>query len=1156
MRVLSKLFVPGRLAWLPLPIAAGLLAALWVADLHVVWVHPLLAACIRLGFAGLGVAFIVWPSAQSFLATGQFSPLMLGAGTLVMALGAGACVVGFAQNASAGYAIYNTAVLLAALCHWAGVAGLARPQLQHRARWLTAVYAGGAMVLELVIWAALTGRYPVFFIDGLGGTWVRSLVMGAAALLFLWTATRLWQAHRATPTPFLQWYALGLGLLTTGLVGGMAIVVRDSPLQWAGILTQCAGLLYMAVAVRTTVRASGIKINPLAAVEDAWFTPNFFTRFRQPSPLRWVLRYGFALGTVLAAFELRVLFTARLGAGLPPYITFWPAVMAVALLAGFGPGVVATAVADLVVDYWILPPVGQFYIATAADRLGLVLFTAMSLATCIFAELYRSYRRKAAVYDGEALARASQERLATFTAAIFDGLVETEGGRIVDCNPQFARKVGYTVAELRGMELVKLVAAENRDRIQAAIREGRELVTDNDLLHKNGSRISVAAHGRPVAPGSARRLTAFRDITARKQAEAALTDFNDELQAQQVELRQAQAAALNLMDDALAARDQAAEAASALFASEQRIQQALQVSRSFTFEWFPATDEVRRSASCAAILGLPDDVATSDTGRTYFARIHPDDRARFTGMLASLTPAASTYTTDYRLVRADGSVVVLEETAQASFDLAGGLDRLVGVATDITARKQAEEQLRQNEALLRAILNQLPSGVTVRDARTGALILSNPQAQQLLGPLVGSTADYTSYHAFHPDGRPLANADWPLSRSAATGEIVKDEEILHQPAGGAVVTLRTSSAPIRDSAQQIIAAVAVFDEVTAHKQAEAQMRLQTTALQTAANAIAIAGPTGTLQWVNDAFTRLTGYSAAEAIGQNPRVLKSGQHPAEFYTGMWATITAGRVWHGELINKRKDGSLYSEEMTITPVRPGAGPITHFIAIKQDITDRKRNEEQIAASLAEKEVLLKEIHHRVKNNLQVISSLVSLQEDGLKDDRLRLVFGDVRDRVRTMALVHEQLYQSSNLAQLDFADYAGKLLRYLWRAHSTAAAQLQLKLVVAPVLVLPDTAVPCGLILTELVTNSLKHGFPGGRRGEIAVALEHDPATDVVCLRVADNGVGLPAGLDWRNAESLGLQLVQMLASQLRGTVATGPGPGTEFRVTFAINGKPV
>jgi PAS domain S-box-containing protein len=154
------------------------------------------------------------------------------------------------------------------------------------------------------------------------------------------------------------------------------------------------------------------------------------------------------------------------------------------------------------------------------------------------------------------------------------------------------------------------------------------------------------------------------------------------------------------------------------------------------------------------------------------------------------------------------------------------------------------------------------------------------------------------------------------------------------------------------------AKAAAFDRQAALRASEKKLRLQAAALEAAANGIALIDARGTIQWVNDAFTRLTGYSAAEAVGQSPRVLKSGQHPLAFYKAMWDTVLAGRVWQGEVVNRRKDGSLYVEEMTITPVSDAQGTLSHFVAIKQDITERKQAEAVLARDKEELERLVTE------------------------------------------------------------------------------------------------------------------------------------------------------------------------------------------------------
>ena len=205
-------------------------------------------------------------------------------------------------------------------------------------------------------------------------------------------------------------------------------------------------------------------------------------------------------------------------------------------------------------------------------------------------------------------------------------------------------------------------------------------------------------------------------------------------------------------------------------------------------------------------------------------------------------------------------------------------------------------------------------------------------------------------------------------------------------------------------------------------------------------------------------------------------------------------------------------------------------------------------EVKQSLEEKEVLLKEIHHRVKNNLQVISSLLYLQAENVKDKQVLEMFQDSQSRVRSMALVHERLYQSPDLARVDFAEYLRSLVNHLFRSYGVNTNIIQLKINVGDVSLGIDTVIPCGLIINELVSNCLKHAFPDGREGEIRIELR--PDNDGQCtLMVSDNGVGFPKYVDLRNTESLGLRLVDMLVNQFEGTIELDRSVGTAFKITF-------
>jgi two-component sensor histidine kinase len=221
-----------------------------------------------------------------------------------------------------------------------------------------------------------------------------------------------------------------------------------------------------------------------------------------------------------------------------------------------------------------------------------------------------------------------------------------------------------------------------------------------------------------------------------------------------------------------------------------------------------------------------------------------------------------------------------------------------------------------------------------------------------------------------------------------------------------------------------------------------------------------------------------------------------------------------------------------------------------ALEQTIAERA--EAQIQAALREKELLLKEIHHRVKNNLQVIYSLLSLQSEYVRDERSLELFRESQNRIKSMALIHQELYKSGDVETVDFAAYVRDLVANLFRSYGVRAPVIRTRIEITDVFLPLQTAIPCGLILNELVANALKYAFPAGQPGEIHIAFHPDPAAGFILI-IADNGIGLPTDLDFRNTESLGLRLVVTLTEQLQGAIERLPESGTAFRITFPGTG---
>lgn len=213
------------------------------------------------------------------------------------------------------------------------------------------------------------------------------------------------------------------------------------------------------------------------------------------------------------------------------------------------------------------------------------------------------------------------------------------------------------------------------------------------------------------------------------------------------------------------------------------------------------------------------------------------------------------------------------------------------------------------------------------------------------------------------------------------------------------------------------------------------------------------------------------------------------------------------------------------------------------------DLDRERQKLNASLKEREVLLKEIHHRVKNNLQVMISLLRLQARAVKDEHSLGVLKDVQNRIAVMSLIHEKLYRSTDLARIGFRDYIKDLTDGLFRAYGVSGGRISLKTDVVAIECSIEKAIPVGLIINELVTNSIKYAFPGDRTGEICIAIRTVSESGFE-LSVADNGVGIPKELDVRNTKTLGMQIVTSLAEQqLRGNLEINRESGAEFRITF-------
>jgi PAS domain S-box-containing protein len=292
-----------------------------------------------------------------------------------------------------------------------------------------------------------------------------------------------------------------------------------------------------------------------------------------------------------------------------------------------------------------------------------------------------------------------------------------------------------------------------------------------------------------------------------------------------------------------------------------------------------------------------------------------------------------------------------------------------------------------------------------------------------------------------------------------------------------------------------------------------------------------------------------GYWKAEIMGEKLSLLhlpEDTERLAEIHRKMKRREVE---FSGEITLVRKNGEQFPALLTIHPLRDDSGAVRSALSVCIDITVLKRAEAQIRASLLEKENLLREIHHRVKNNMQVVSALLVLQSKKTKDRKILEMFRDSEHRIKTMALIHEKLYQSRSFGTIDLAEYLTRLIQYLFRSYGEHSAGITLQMDVQGISLDIDTALPCSLIINELVSNSLKYAFPDGKGGKICIRVRKEDEKGFV-MEILDNGIGLPPGLDLERTETLGLRLVHGLAvSQLGGSIEKGTGKGTSFIIRF-------
>lgn len=465
--------------------------------------------------------------------------------------------------------------------------------------------------------------------------------------------------------------------------------------------------------------------------------------------------------------------------------------------------------------------------------------------------------------------------------------------------------------------------------------------------------------------------------------------------------------------------------------------------------------------------------------------------------------------------------------------------------TEISEREKAEQNLIRIQKYTNSIINSSLDMIVATD---------NQNRISEFNPAAVSTFGYTKEEILGKDIKMLFSDEEEM---AEVLETIKSDgsfasEIVNKKRNNSLFITYLSASVLRDDEGNVVGSMGVSRDITALKKAEEELKLSEerhrAIYDQAYIGIARIAKIGRFLLVNERLCQMLGYSADEMYRQTFYDLTL---PIEVEESLkdWDALLSGEVdnFSKEQTYLHKNGDKVSTNVTVSLVRDTKGNPNYYVAVFEEITERKAQERALKESLAEKEILLKEVHHRVKNNMQVITSILNLQSAYITDEGALQMLKESQDRIKSMSLVHESLYQSKILTQVNFSEYVTNICKNLYHSYLRPQGGIHLEFDLDDVHLNLDTSIPCGLILNELMSNAMKYAFLGKSIGLIRVGLK---AVDGrMILSVSDDGVGLSDEFVIEESDSLGLQLVSTLVMQIGGNMTIQKSDPTMFTIDF-------
>lgn len=744
--------------------------------------------------------------------------------------------------------------------------------------------------------------------------------------------------------------------------------------------------------------------------------------------------------------------------------------------------------------------------------------------------------------------RENEKRLIQLAESTFEGICIHRDLTIIDMNQQLGTMFGYTKDEVIGKNVTDFIAPESQELVKQNIKSGYEGAYEFTGIKKNGSQIFIEGRGKNITlNGIPSRITILRDITEQKNNEISLRkseEFNRTIIEDfplGISVYDKYGTLLNFNKEWQKIWHYSDDDIS-LFKSRKRKELYFNEEQSYLGEWIEKVKDIYKKG-----------------GKLFIPELKTNSKAL-------------------------GAAKWISQYYFAILDKENKVDSVINITEDITLRKHILESLQVSEEKYKQLFDNSPISLWEEDfskvkkltdtlKKKGINNLEkyfddNPdellKAIKLIKCLSVNKTTLKMYDAENSDLLTknfhyiFCEESLPALKEGiiniAGGEKSFEKDSVNKTLKGEIknISLKWIVAPGYESTYSKV--LLAITDITERKNYEKQLKeineTLTALINSSPASIVILDKEAKVKLWNPASENIFGWSAEEII-EKIIPFVTPENLDEHIALHNKTLNDESIISTDITRNRKDGSVVHLNLSTAPLKDAEGIIKGVLGVMIDITEKKINEQKLIHTLKEKELMIKEIHHRVKNNLQIILSLLRLQSDNVSDKELNKHFRITENRIKTMALIHEMLYNTEDLSEIDFKQYLNKLFDHLYNVFSIQKSNIKSELYIDEVFLPIDIAIPCGLIINEITTNSIKHAFPESRDGKISVKMFKDE-NNYYILEIRDNGIGIPEAVNLMDTKTLGMQLVYALTEQLNGEINFKIENGTRMILKFPVN----